>query len=99
MWEMSRFYERFHADDGMTHGIYRTRLFGGGVRRGAQTVPDAGRPGTGADGRHRGRDDGAEAPAPMLAPAPNWDGRPSCDTCIAVDADAVLDMFATTLRK
>jgi purine nucleosidase len=31
-------------------------------------------------------------------PAPDWDTRPSCDVCIGVNADAVLDLFARTLR-
>lgn len=96
VWDVSRFYERFHADDGMSKGIYAHDYSAAAfvVARELYTV---------RSGPVRVLTDGIAAgltiqkPASMLASAPDWDARPACDVCIGVDAGAVLALFARTL--
>ena len=98
VWEVSRFYERFHAEDGMPKGIYAHDYSAAAfvVARERYTT---------RSGPVRVLTDGIAAgltiqkPASMHASAPDWDTRPDCDACIGVDADAVLDLFARTLRN
>ncbi|BAN25175.1 nucleoside hydrolase [Caballeronia insecticola] len=97
VWDVSRFYERFHADDGMSRGIYAHDYSAAAfvVARELYTT---------RSGPVRVLTDGIAAgltvqkPASMRAPAPDWDTRPPCDACIGVDAAAVLDLFTRTLR-
>ncbi|WP_321793264.1 nucleoside hydrolase [Caballeronia sp. J97] len=97
VWDVSRFYERFHADDGMSRGIYAHDYSAAAfivarecytTRRGPVRVLTEGI----AEGLT------IQKPSSMLASAPDWDTRPPCDVCIDVDADAVLELFAKTLR-
>ncbi|SAL12021.1 inosine-uridine preferring nucleoside hydrolase [Caballeronia arvi] len=100
VWDVSRFYERFHANDGMSRGIYAHDYSAAAfvVARELYTT---------RSGPVRVLTDGIAAgltiqkPASMRTdtPAPDWDTRPACDACIGVDADAVLDLFARTLTS
>jgi hypothetical protein len=38
-----------------------------------------------------------QKPASMSVSAPEWDERPACSVCIAVDADAVRALYDQTL--
>lgn len=97
VWDVSRFYERFHADDGVAGGIYAHDYSAAAfvVERSLYTT---------RSGPVRVLTEGIAAgltvqkPASMLASAPDWDTRPACDACTGVDADAVLELFASTLR-
>jgi purine nucleosidase len=98
VWDVSRFYERFHADDGMPHGIYAHDYSAAAfvVARELYTT---------RSGPVRVLTEGiataltVQKPDSMRSPAPAWDGRPSCDVCIGVEADAVLDLFKRTLNR
>ncbi|MFM0325022.1 nucleoside hydrolase [Caballeronia glebae] len=98
VWDVSRFYERFHADDGMSRGIYAHDYSAAAfvVAREFYTT---------RSGPVRVLTEGIAAgltiqkPPSMLASAPDWDTRPACDVCIGVDVRAVLDLFAETLIR
>ncbi|KND62224.1 Inosine-uridine preferring nucleoside hydrolase [Candidatus Burkholderia verschuerenii] len=97
VWDVSRFYERFHSDDGMTRGIYAHDYSAAAFVVARELFTTRGGPVCVlTDGIAAGMT--VQKPASMRAPAPDWDARPSCDACVAVDADAVLDLFARTLR-
>ncbi|MDR5783329.1 nucleoside hydrolase [Caballeronia sp. LZ065] len=98
VWDVSRFYERFHAQEGVVGGIYAHDYSAAAfvvarenyvTRRGPVRVL--------AEGIAAGLT--VQKPASMHAPAPEWDTRPACDACIGVNADAVLKLFAATLRN
>jgi purine nucleosidase len=97
VWDISRFYERFHADDGMTRGIYAHDYSAAAYVVAREYF-------TARSGPVRVLTDGIAAgmtvqkPVSMRSPAPAWDARPACDACVAVHADAVLDLFARTLN-
>ncbi|SAK99433.1 nucleoside hydrolase [Caballeronia ptereochthonis] len=98
VWDVSRFYERFHAGDGMSKGIYAHDYSAAAfvVARELYTT---------RSGPVRVLTEGIAAgltiqkPDSVRASAPDWDARPSCAACIGVDSDAVLDLFARTLRN
>ncbi|SPB13036.1 inosine-uridine preferring nucleoside hydrolase [Caballeronia novacaledonica] len=98
VWDVSRFYERFHAHGGMSRGIYAHDYSAAAfvvarelytTRRGPVRVLTEGIA-TGLT---------IQKPLSMPETAPDWDTRPACDVCIGVDADAVLDLFARTLSN
>lgn len=98
VWDVSRFYERFHAEEGVAGGIYAHDYSAAAfvvarecyvTRRGPVRVL--------TEGIAAGLT--VQKPASMHAPAPEWDTRPACDACIDVDADAVLELFAATLSS
>ncbi|KND55899.1 Inosine-uridine preferring nucleoside hydrolase [Candidatus Paraburkholderia kirkii] len=93
---MSRFYERFHAGDGMSKGIYAHDYCAAAFVVAREHFRTRGGP-------VRVLTDGIAAgltiqkPDALRASAPDWDARPHCAACIGIDADAVLDLFARTL--
>ncbi|MDR5762217.1 nucleoside hydrolase [Caballeronia sp. LZ035] len=98
VWDVSRFYERFHAQEGVAGGIYAHDYSAAAfvvarenyvTRRGPVRVL--------TEGIAAGLT--VQKPDSMHAPAPEWDTRPACDACIGVNADAVLTLFAETLRN
>jgi purine nucleosidase len=98
VWDVSRFYERFHAEDGVAGGIYAHDYSAAAfvvarehyvTRRGPVRVL--------TDGIAAGLT--VQKPESMRSPAPEWDTRPACDACIGVNADAVLALFAATLSN
>ena len=98
VWDVSRFYEVFHADDGLPDGIYAHDYSAAAfvvarelytTRRGPVRVL--------TEGIAAGLT--IQKPDSMHAHAPDWDARPDCTACIGVDAHAVLDLFANTLRN
>ncbi|WP_250509921.1 nucleoside hydrolase [Caballeronia sp. GACF4] len=97
VWNVSRFYERFHANDGETRGIYAHDYSAAAFVVARELF-------TTRSGPVRVLTEGIAAgltvqkPTSMRASAPDWDTRPSCDACIGVNADAVLELFARTLR-
>ncbi|WP_061167826.1 nucleoside hydrolase [Caballeronia hypogeia] len=98
VWDISRFYERFHVEEGLPGGIYAHDYSAAAfvVARESYTT---------RSGPVRVLTDGIAAgltiqkPASMHGSAPDWDTRPNCDACIGVDANAVLELFANTLRS
>lgn len=96
VWEISRFYERFHAGDGVSAGIYAHDYSAAAfvVARELYAV---------RSGPVRVLTEGIAAglslqkPPSMRARAPDWDARPACNICVGVEADAVLELFARTL--
>jgi purine nucleosidase len=97
VWDISRFYERFHADDGMTRGIYAHDYSAAAYVVARECFTARGGPvRVLTDGIAAGMT--VQKPSSMRSPAPDWDTRPSCEACVAVNADAVLDLFARTLE-
>jgi inosine-uridine nucleoside N-ribohydrolase len=96
VWDVSRFYERFHADDGVPNGIYAHDYSAAAFVVARELF-------TTRSGPVRVLTGGIAAgltiqkPASMRSPAPAWDVRPACDACTGVNARAVLDLFAATL--
>ncbi|MDR5838506.1 nucleoside hydrolase [Caballeronia sp. LZ034LL] len=98
VWDVSRFYERFHVQEGVAGGIYAHDYSAAAfvvAREHYVTRPGPVRVLT--EGIAAGLT--VQKPASMHAPAPEWDARPACDACIGVDADAVLELFAATLSS
>jgi inosine-uridine nucleoside N-ribohydrolase len=96
VWDVSRHYEHFHDESGRPGGIcahdYSAAAFL--VARHLYTTR-SGPVRVVTEGIAAGET--IQKPAAMRAAAPGWDARPSCDVCIGVDADAVLDLYASTL--
>jgi purine nucleosidase len=97
VWDVSRFYARFHVEEGVADGIYAHDYSAAAYVVARELF-------TTRQGSVRVLTEGIAAaltvqkPLTMPVPAPDWDTRPSCDVCIGVNADAVLDLFARTLR-
>jgi purine nucleosidase len=97
VWDVSRFYERFHVNEGVRNGIYAHDYSAAAFVVARELFTTRGGP-------VRVLTEGIAAaltvqkPRSMSVPAPEWDARPSCDVCIGVDAGAVLDLFARTLN-
>lgn len=97
VWDVSRHYETFHQTSAGLAGIYVHDSSAVAYLLAPQLY-------TTRSGPVRVLTDGIAAghtiqkPATFAAPAPDWDGRPSCDVCIGVDAAQMLALYARTLR-
>jgi purine nucleosidase len=97
VWDVSRFYEKFHVEEGVTGGIYAHDYSAAAFLVARELF-------TTRTGPVRVLTDGIamgltiQKPQSMRVPAMYWDGRPEIDACVGVDAGGVLDLFARTIR-
>lgn len=94
VWDVSRFYEKFHVEEGVTGGIYAHDYSAAAFVVARELF-------TTRTGPVRVMTDGIamgmtiQKPQSMRVPAMlYWDDRPAVDACVGVDANGVLELFA-----
>jgi purine nucleosidase len=97
-WEVSRHYEAFHRTSAQLDGIYVHDSSAVAYMLAPQLyVTRSGPVRVLTSGIAAGQT--IQKPLDMPVPAPDWDGRPSREVCVGVDAAAVLDLYERTLRR
>lgn len=96
VWDISRHYERFHSESRQAPGIFAHDYSAAAYLVAPHLYETRGGPvRVVTEGIANGLT--IQKPFGMQVEARDWEGRPSCEVCVGVDAPGVLDLFDRTL--